>query len=143
MSDAEDPKRDARRIILARRRRFVAIALTGAGVATSSCDRDPTVCLSIAPPKDTSAPTACLSAPIDPEPDGPEAPDAGADAGDAGDSTGAGGAKANHDGDSDAGTDGGKSEPRVCLTVAPPKDEPAPRPCLTPLRPEFELDTKG
>ncbi|HHH27620.1 MAG TPA: hypothetical protein ENK57_04615 [Polyangiaceae bacterium] len=56
--DAADPPESlddgARRVILARRRRFVALALTSAGVAASACDSKPFVCLE-PPPVPSSA----------------------------------------------------------------------------------------
>ncbi len=59
---------DAKRIVLARRARFLAAAM--AGVAAGSCDR-PRACLE--PPMVTStaptAPTVCLSPPVTPRPD--------------------------------------------------------------------------
>jgi hypothetical protein len=130
----EESKRDARRAILSRRRRFLTIALASAGVATAACDKNPMVCLKVTPADDGGGPHVCLSAPM------PEPVDAGAGGSDAGaDATDAGAVAAD---DPDAGAGGGdagtpppppppvKPPPRVCLKYAPPT------PCLTPKRPD-------
>lgn len=128
-----DKANEARRAILARRRRFVAVALASAGVAagSSSCDKNPLVCLSPVPVEEDAGPTVCLSAPIEETPDagagGDDAADAGAGDGDAGVSEDADG------GTGDAGSDAGEAPPpRVCLrTAPPPTPKPtAPKPCL-------------
>jgi hypothetical protein len=104
------PEDDAKKAILARRARFVAAAMMGAGLV--SCDRksgEPTVCLSIAVPSSAdAAPTPCLT--VLPPP--PTTPDAGASVSDDG---GAGDAGA---------TDGGarptvrRPKPRICLSFS-------------------------
>lgn len=136
MSDERDdgkaPRDDdeARRVIMARRRRFVAVALTSAGVAASSCDKNPLVCLSPVPVEDdTATPSVCLSTEAPPDAEGPDAPDAGA--GDAGDGD-AGLTEDADAGDAGAGGEGGAEPsppPRVCLR-APPPPKPVPKPCL-------------
>ena len=136
---------DARRVILSRRRRFVAVALTSAGVAASSCDKNPMVCLSPVPVKDAgpTGPTVCLSAPEEPPP-----VDAGVGGGDAGAPDADAGLAEDADaGSSDAGEGGSASEkpppppPRVCLRVAPPPKPPptAPKPCLKFAPPKEKL----
>lgn len=103
----DDPDRSA---ILARRNRFIAVALSGLTTALTGCDdkdgtTGPEPCLKTLPPS-TGTPEPCLEvAPADEGGDG----DAGEDAGDGG------------------GDDGAKPEP--CLKVAPPE------PCLSPVVP--------
>ena len=90
---------DAKRLILARRARFVAAALAGVAVACggSTEEGEPRVCLRIAPdagPRDAAAdaePQPCLE---------PTLPDAGSD------------------GSTDAGPDTGVPQP--CLSQLPP-----------------------
>jgi hypothetical protein len=117
--DSDDKK--AREAILARRRFFIASALTG--VTMSACDSRPAVCLSPPPdpePTDTQ-PQVCLSQPI------PQQPDAGVtEEPDAGEAADGGVSEA-----PDAG-DGGvprpclsvvQPQPSVCLKIAPPKGQ--------------------
>lgn len=88
MSADDDRSKDPRAIILARRAKYVAMALAGAGIAACSSTQ---VCLDIALPEDSgtdaadagdaadSIPQPCLSPPIDsgtPSDDGGDAADA-------------------------------------------------------------------
>jgi hypothetical protein len=104
---------DAKRAILARRARFVAAAMMGAGLA--SCEREPppVPCLSVAiVPPDAAPPQPCLSiAVLTPPPDG------------TGTTIGGG---------ADAGSpDAGDVKPRPCLKIKPPDPQtPKPRICL-------------
>ncbi len=107
---------EARRTILARRARFVTIALAGAGLAVGSpgCkDPEPTVCLSEVevktPPDDSALPGPCLTAEVcldAPRPEDGGAPPTGS-------------AKSDLDGqlDDDAKPDAGKPQPRICLSL--------------------------
>lgn len=117
---ARKAKRD-REAVLARRKFFIASAL--AGVAATSCDKGPTVCLNIAqtPPEDAAVPMPCLEPPASPEPHAtaapssdpllepsvclkiamPRSPDAGAK----------------------TQAPAPAPKPRVCLKVAAPKDD--------------------
>jgi hypothetical protein len=112
---------DAKKLILARRARFVAATLAGVGIA---CGKEPApapeVCLSVPMTRDAQ-PMPCLeplAVPID----------AGAEQ-DAGTS---------HEADA-----GGK--PMPCLApppatvTAPPTTTVPPRPCLTPVRPKDKI----
>lgn len=121
----EDPDRAA---ILARRRRFVAIALSGLAAGTG-CTPKPEPCLKVAPPDDSSSgrpdpgptsgqpeaapvePQPCLkiAPPSEPPPEVPAEPEPTPEA-----------------------------EPQPCLKVAPPAPEPEPRPCLKVRRPDPE-----
>lgn len=82
---------DVKRLILARRARFVAAALAGLAVARcggkadgDGSDANPEPCLGVAYPP--GPPGVCLTAPYrDAGADADDAGDAGADAGDAGD----------------------------------------------------------
>ena len=107
----EDPDRAA---ILARRRRFVAIALSGLAAGTG-CTPKPEPCLSVAPLDDPSSggrpetppePMPCLKvAPPEPEPQ-PEPQQA-------------------------------ETKPEPCLKVrAPEEPKPQPQPCLSVAKPE-------
>ncbi len=129
----EDPDRAA---ILARRRRFVAIALSGLAAGTG-CTPKPEPCLSVAPLDDPSGgtkpeapaepePMPCLKvAPPEPEPQQAEPepqpclkvrpPDEPRP----------------------------EPEPRPCLKVRPPSEpKPEPQPCLSVARPEPEPKPK-
>lgn len=115
---------DAKRVVLARRARFVAAAL--AGVAAVSCDKAKSEpCLSVATV--TTPPEVCLKMAVPPLDAGERtAIDAGADAA---------------DGASDAGKEGGKK------AVGPPAPPPTPclsqvvpQPCLKPPPPQVCLD---
>jgi hypothetical protein len=126
----EDPDRAA---ILARRRRFVAIALSGLAAGTG-CTPKPEPCLSVAPLDDPSSggkpeappePMPCLKvappepdpvpeqAPVEPEPCLKVKP-----------------------------PDEPKPEPRPCLKVRAPDRPPEPQPCLSVARPDPPPDTK-
>jgi hypothetical protein len=102
----------AKKVILARRARFVAAAMMGVGLASCEGNCAPSACLKVAVPEPDAAPMPCLSPPALP-------PDAGAtvSGGDAGD---------------DAAVDAGPADagpvarprpvpppPRVCLSVRP------------------------
>ncbi|RLB57767.1 MAG: hypothetical protein DRI90_17590 [Deltaproteobacteria bacterium] len=135
-AEPSTPHNEARRTILARRARFVTIALAGAGLAVGSpgCkDPEPTVCLSEVevktPPDDSALPGPCLTAEVCLEAPLPE--DGGAPP--------TGSAKSDLDGppDDDARPDAGKPQPQICLSLtgkppqpclAPPQDKP--QPCL-------------
>jgi hypothetical protein len=114
MADDEPESDPDRAAILARRQRFIALALTG--LATAACR--PQVCLSVevheqpgAPGQDDDAkPQPCLSPPQEPEPEpeakpqpclSPPQPDA---------------------------------KPQPCLS--PPQPDAKPQPCLSPPRPK-------
>jgi hypothetical protein len=108
-SSSSSGKDGARRAILARRAKFVAVALTGAGISVGACDPQPHVCLKVAP---TPVPTVPLDA-------GAEPPDAGSG-----------------EDDVDAGNQASDAavpmpclappKPQVCLEFAePPKPPPA------------------
>lgn len=125
MSDPSDPKKlDARTVILARRARFLAAAMTSISIACGK-DQPPQPCLSpIAVPADAAASPNALA----PEgaTDASRPPEAATDGG--GDSSTADGGAG-----PDAGApvvvtkpkpDAGRHSPQVCLRVAPPQ------PCL-------------
>ncbi len=111
---------DAKKLILARRARFVAATLAGVGVA---CGKEPTPppqpCLSQPMTHlDAAPPEPCLSPmppPLDAGAVAPEAADAGRPS------------------EPDAG-----SKPMPCLAppLATTPTGPVPRPCLTPVRPK-------
>ncbi|MEZ4438951.1 MAG: hypothetical protein R3B72_07670 [Polyangiaceae bacterium] len=131
----EDPARAA---ILARRRRFVAVALTTAGVATTSACDQPRTCLNVAPVQQGGAPPMPCLAPVEPDEPDAGAPDAGsADDSDAG-SPDAGspdaGATGSTTGDPDAGPP--PAPPRPCLKPVLP-----PRACLKIAMPKPDLGT--
>lgn len=68
------PDGGAKKIVLARRARFIAAAVAGLGLACGKEKAAP--CLSIAQPQDAAPlpePTPCLSAPIPHEPSEPDA----------------------------------------------------------------------
>ena len=113
---------DARKAILARRARFIAAAMMGAGLA--SCERvntEPTSCLSLSEVPADAAPQPCLSPPVLP-PDGTGATADGGARDSAGNPPDAGGA--------DADLDGGAPGAQPTL---PPRPVPvSPRPCLKP-----------
>jgi hypothetical protein len=66
--------------ILARRQRFIALALSSAALATAACRPQP--CLSVAAPEDTAAPPEQPEQPAEPAetPEQPEQPEAPSDA---------------------------------------------------------------
>lgn len=72
---SDPPDEGAKKIVLARRARFIAAAVAGLGLACGKEKAAP--CLSIAAPQQDAAPfpepTACLSAPIPQEPSAPDA----------------------------------------------------------------------
>jgi hypothetical protein len=116
---------DAKKAILARRARFIAAAMVGAGISVSCSNKDspPQVCLSVAIDQDAGpppGPSVCLSPIPSPclsvAPPQPEAPDAGATIRDAG------------------------APPRPCLSQRPPSKPPKPQPCLSPPPPKVCLD---
>ncbi len=110
----KSPSRD-RDAILARRKFFIASAL--AGIAATSCDKEPKVCLNIAQPQreDAAAPMPCLEALPKPQPEAQAAPPA----------------SATPTASTPAPDPTKPSEPSVCLKVAaPPKPAPRPRVCL-------------
>jgi len=90
---------DAKRIILARRARFVAAALAGLNLAMcgGKSETDPQPCLSVVSDDDGGNPQPCLSPP------GPGPVDAAVDVGDAG---------------TDA--DDPDAQPQPCLSPLPP-----------------------
>ena len=60
---------DAKKLVLARRARFVAAAIAGIGVATAACDSaEPSVCLSPLAPKDAGVTDADAKSDADPQP---------------------------------------------------------------------------
>lgn len=110
----DDGGAEARRAILARRAKFVTVALAGVGLAAiEGCQDSPRPCLNVTQvPEPSATPVACLDvkAPRD---------DAGAEQG------------------SDAGGDPADAgvRPSVCLEIAPPPPPPPPpRVCLSPPR---------
>ncbi len=111
---------DARQLILARRKRFVAIAIASAGIAAAGEACEPKTCLRVAPTH-TSQTDAGVVVPIEPA----VHQDAGAD-----DDPGTGGSTAEHD-EQDA------APPMPCLTPRLPDPDPpaVPRPCLSKARP--------
>ena len=135
MSGRDDDRARTKNIILARRARFLGVALASAGLAIASegCDQ-PRPCLSIEPASSAS-PTPCLKAPnhdSSPQPrvclevEAPDAPDAGAsDAGVADTRKQADATKR------DAGVHGPQPTTRPQPTTKP---QPPPRPCLSPVR---------
>ena len=132
MSKGDDERSRVRDIILARRARFLGVALGAAGlvVSTEGCD-EPKVCLSIEPVTN-SVPQVCLEAPPIDEDAGSTA-DAGSD-----EPADAGGESA---GAADAGTavKGSREDagaPRPQPTVKP---RPRPGPCLSPPHPKVCL----
>lgn len=118
------PAPAARKVILERRARFLAAALAGAGIATSTaCDR-PQVCLEAPMRTTTSAPVTVETAEVclevaepPPEAGAPSEPDAGA-------ATGASGQRPTDKAVPTATV----PKPRVCLSPARPKP---PQPCLS------------
>ncbi len=101
--------------ILARRKFFIASAL--AGIAATSCDKDPKVCLNIAQPQreDAAAPMPCLEPPPKPQPEAQAEPTA----------------SASPTASTPVPDPTKPPEPSVCLKVAePPKPAPRPRVCL-------------
>lgn len=134
---SDDPKK----IILARRARFIAAAIAGVGIACGKEKAPPEPCLSVAyiPPDggDETTPMPCLT-PAMPEDAAAaldaSAADAGADAG----------ADASADASADAGrtakaTGASKdaAAPRPCLDFLGPEAPTArPHPCLTPIKPK-------
>lgn len=152
--------RGARAAILARRARFVSVALAGVGLvaALDGCDCNPMVCLEPAPlprPKDGGTPAPCLT--VDPNFGVNSAAPPAGDASTAPSSSAAASSSADHHNpagpDSSAPLDGDHPDagpppppkpppPRVCLSRAPPlpclsPQRPPPMPCLslTPPRP--------
>lgn len=109
---------------------FIASAIAGLSVATTTCDPRP--CLEMMPPPDAGAepePMPCLSPMPPPSATSEPAPDAGS-SGDAGDG---GTGDAGDAGPGDGGKGGQKSvwddvPPQACLKVAP-------HPCLSPTAP--------
>jgi hypothetical protein len=127
-SESDDP---TRKIILARRRRFVAVALASAGVATGACDSNPFVCLSPAVSEpDGGHPKPCLTVePIDtsepPDTDGGTDGDAGAEADAGADGDGGTDGDAGTAPDDDGEKDGGNVDPPPRPCLSPPKPHPA------------------
>ncbi|MBW2456959.1 MAG: hypothetical protein JRI68_20765 [Deltaproteobacteria bacterium] len=128
----------ARHAILARRAKFVTMALASAGIAVASqgCkDPEPTVCLSQEQVPTSSAgavPEPCLTAEVCLE--APMIKDAGTmPTGSAPGTPPSGSAAA----DSPAKADGGPTEPQVCLKIRPDPPQPClskplpPQPCLS------------
>lgn len=116
---------DAKRIVLARRARFVAAAVASAGIMAGCETCKPQPCLSVAyvPPEGGPVPQPCLSVIATPDDAAADADtDAGgADGGDAGDA----GTRAKQDAGKAGPTpttrtlrDAGRAPPRVCLSPA-------------------------
>ena len=147
--DRDDDELD-REAILARRRRFIAAALSGIVLSQAAC-ATPQPCLEPVPPTkdastDTGTPQPCLSPVWDAGPDnGPPPPDAGPDAGpqpcltplppDAGPQPCLSDVFVPRDtGPGDAGIVA-LDRPQVCLSIAldaGPQDTGTPMPCLSP-----------
>lgn len=108
-----------RAAILARRRRFIALAISG--LAATGCKRPvPEPCLSIAPDPSDGEPS-------EPPPNEPfiEQPGAPLETGETGET---------ETGETETGDELEQAPPEVCLKVAPPrpclKKRPSPHPCL-------------
>jgi hypothetical protein len=125
-----DPDEEARRIILARRARFVAVALVSAGVGTAACggqtgDSRPQPCLSLAATGGSGGgPQVCLGVSA-----GGAAPCLTVPAGGAyfgtGATTAAGGVPQPCLQPPPGGTYGYGGSPQPCLDIAPPDAGPA------------------
>lgn len=116
---------EARRLVLARRARFVAAALAGASIACGKETAQPPLpCLSIASPVDAS-PRPCLEVeapPADAADGGAPSPDDAGGAGGAGDAGVPARADAGvHAPGPIAPQPGPRPPPRPCLRVMPPK----------------------
>jgi len=106
---------DSKKLILARRARFVAAALAGVGVACGKEPAQPQPCLSpvyVAPPD--AEPMPCLSPPVYVPPDADTTTTEASDAG--------------------AGAEPDAAKPMPCLSPRP-NPTPPPRPCLSVVPP--------
>jgi hypothetical protein len=127
--------KDARAIILERRKFFIASALAGLGIGSSGCEKSsPHPCL--------SEPMVCLSQEM-PQPD--RLDDAGAqsaeDAPDAGASDG--GATIATDPTGDANATDKPDAGKVPVPRPVPEEKPPPRPCLRMAPPRVDKQRKG
>lgn len=116
----DDPKPDARTLILARRARFVAAAMASISIACGKESKNPEPCLSVIEIDSGSSEPSSLDASI--------TGDAGADGVDASTTDAASAPDASAPPKADAGT-----APQACLRVAPPRPclkVAPPRPCL-------------
>ncbi len=124
MSDDTD---DTRKIVLARRARFLAAAVAGVGIAACGEPPAPQVCLSTVPvnppPPDEPGPQVCLSPMPTPEDAGP---------GDTGASTPIATDTTPVDAGSSPDAGAGKKKPPPTSVVPTAK----PMPCLTPMPPK-------
>lgn len=128
MAEDEAPPELDREAILARRRRFIALAISG--LATAGCDKplpEPQPCLSVAAPEPDQETGGEAESPSKPFVEDPGVPLAS--------ETGGSEADAETTGEPEIGEDEQgpvtKPAPRPCLNVAPkPKPQQAPRPCL-------------
>ncbi|MBI4955462.1 MAG: hypothetical protein HY908_25795 [Myxococcales bacterium] len=135
MSDDRDPKKrdaggddEARRHILARRAKFVAVALGTAGLATTACG--PRTCLDIDDRRDGEVPAT------------PSA-DAGAATGSSAATSGTASAGPDTAASPSAGEPDAGAPPGASATGSAPADAGAPRPCLKlPLPPTVCLKIK-
>ena len=127
-SSSAEGERD-RAAILARRRRFVALALTG--LATAGCTRaaQPEACLSVTPPEDQTQPIE--EDPPASDSNGPFVEDPGQPV-----------QSTDPDGEGDSGAEEPITEPRpeACLRMVQPKPTPPPKPCLKKAAPRPCLD---
>lgn len=108
-----------RAAILARRRRFIALAISG--LATTGCKQSaPEVCLSVIPDPESGEPDAPMTGPIVEDPGAPletgETGETGSD----------------ETGEGESGEALEQAPPQVCLK----KVAPTPRPCLKKIAPQ-------
>ena len=115
----DDPKPDARTLILARRARFVAAAMASISIACGKESKNPEPCLSVVEIDSGSTEPSSVDASVP--------TDAGADGGDPSTPD-----AASPDAGAPPKTDAGPA-PQACLRVAPPRPclkVAPPRPCL-------------